>query len=379
MMTYPREKALTGVGLVDLRTQYQMLKSEIDEAVLGVLERGDFILGEDVHRFEAEFADYCDAKYAVGLDSGTSALELALLAVGVGPGDEVLVPVNSFIASAAAVSFTGATPVFVDADPETYNVDVRQLAAKITRRTKAILPVHLYGQPAEMDAIVDLAEQHGLFVIEDACQAHGARWGGRKVGSIGHVGAFSFYPGKNLGAAGDGGAVTTNDPALAERVAMLRNGGQRGKYEHIIQGVNSRLDEMQAAVLRVKLAHLDAWNSARRALAHRYEELLAGSSIELPEERPGAAPEGHVWHLYAIRHPRRDALAAYLKARGIGTGVHYPTPLHLQPAFASLGIGPGAYPVAERQAREELSLPLFPELTADDVAYVANAVRAFEG
>ncbi|MCA1670255.1 MAG: DegT/DnrJ/EryC1/StrS family aminotransferase, partial [Thermomicrobia bacterium] len=221
--------------------------------------------------------------------------------------------------------------------------------------------------------------RHNIPVVEDAAQAHGAMHDGRRVGSIGKIAGFSFYPSKNLGAAGDGGAVTTNDAALAAKVRMLRNGGQRGKYEHVIQGVNSRLDELQGAVLRVKLAHLDAWNAARRRLAHRYDELLAGSGVELPEERSGAAPEGHVWHLFAVRHPRRDALAAYLKERGIGTAVHYPTALHLQPAFASLGLGAGAFPVAERQAREELSLPLYPELTTDEVAYVADAVRAFEG
>lgn len=367
------------IPIASASAQYATIKEEIDAAVHRVLESGWFILNEEVRAFEREFAAYCGADFAVGVGNGTDALMLALRALDIGPGDEVVTVPMTAAFGAFAITMTGATPVFVDIDAATANMDVALLEAAISPRTKAIMPVHLYGQAADLGAIMAIAQRHSIPVVEDAAQAHGAMYDGKRVGSIGKIAGFSFYPSKNLGAAGDGGAVTTNDAALAERVAMLRNGGQRGKYEHVIQGVNSRLDEMQAAVLRVKLAHLDAWNAARRAHAHRYEELLAGSSVELPEERAGAAPEGHVWHLYAIRHPRRDALAAYLKERGIGTGVHYPAALHLQPAFASLGIGPGAYPVAERQAREELSLPLFPELTANEVAYVANAVRAFEG
>jgi dTDP-4-amino-4,6-dideoxygalactose transaminase len=367
------------IPIASAAAQYATIKGEMDAAVHRVLESGWFILGDEVRAFEQEFAAYCGTAYAVGVGNGTDALMLALRALDIGLGDEVITVAMTAAFGAFAITMAGATPVFVDIEPTTANMDPILLEAAITLRTKAIMPVHLYGQAADLGAIMAIAERHGIPVVEDAAQAHGARYDGKRVGSIGTIAGFSFYPSKNLGAAGDGGAVTTNDPALAERVAMLRNGGQRGKYEHLIQGVNSRLDEMQAAVLRVKLAHLDDWNAARRRHAHRYDELLAGSGVELPEERRGAAPEGHVWHLYAVRHPRRDALAAYLKERGIGTGVHYPTALHMQPAFASLGLGPGAFPVSERQAREELSLPLYPEMTADDVAYVADAVRAFEG
>jgi dTDP-4-amino-4,6-dideoxygalactose transaminase len=367
------------IPIASASAQYATIKEEMDAAVYRVLESGWFVLGDEVRAFEREFAAYCGAAYAIGVGNGTDALMLALRALDIGSGDEVITVAMTAAFGAFAITMTGATPVFVDIEPTTANMDPALLERAITPRTRAIMPVHLYGQAADLGAIMAIAERHGIPVVEDAAQAHGAMYDGRRVGSIGRIAGFSFYPSKNLGAAGDGGAVTTNDPLLAERVAMLRNGGQRGKYEHMIQGVNSRLDELQAAILRVKLAHLDDWNAARRRHAHRYDELLAGSSVELPEERPGATPEGHAWHLYAVRHPRRDALAAYLKERGIGTGVHYPAALHMQPAFAALGLGPGAYPVAERQAREELSLPLYPEMTADDVAYVADAVRAFGG
>ncbi len=367
------------IPIASASAQYATIKEETDAAVHRVLRSGWFILGDEVRAFEREFAAYCGTRHAIGVGNGTDALMLALKALGIGPGDEVITVAMTAAFGAFAITMAGATPVFVDIEAKTANMDPALLEAAITPRTKAIMPVHLYGQAADLGAIMAIAERRGIPVVEDAAQAHGAMYDGRRVGSVGRIAGFSFYPSKNLGAAGDGGAVTTDDPELAERVAMLRNGGQRGKYEHLIQGVNSRLDEMQAAVLRVKLAHLDDWNAARRRHARRYDELLAGSGVDLPEERPGAAPEGHVWHLYAVRHPRRDALAAYLKERGIGTGVHYPAALHLQPAFASLGLGPGAYPVAEQQAREELSLPLYPEMTADDVAYVADAVRAFGG
>ncbi len=373
------DTTLRAIPIASAAAQYATIKDETDAAVHRVLDSGWFILGAEVEAFEREFAAYCGVAHAVGVGNGTDALMLALKALDVGPGDEVITVPMTAAFGAFAITMNGATPVFVDIEPGTANMDATLLEQAITPRTKAIMPVHLYGQAADLGAIMAIAARHGIPVVEDAAQAHGALYDGKRVGSIGAIAGFSFYPSKNLGAAGDGGAVTTNDAALAEKVRMLRNGGQRGKYEHVIQGVNSRLDEMQAAVLRVKLAHLDAWNSARRRLAHRYDELLAGSSVELPEERHGAAPEGHVWHLFAVRHPRRDALAAYLKERGIGTAVHYPAALHLQPAFASLGLGVGAYPVAERQAREELSLPLYPELTTEDVAYVADAVRAFEG
>ncbi len=367
------------IPIASASAQYATIKEEIDAAVRRVMESGWFILGDEVRAFEEAFAAYCETRFAIGVGNGTDALMLALKVLDIGPGDEVITVPMTAAFGAFAITMNGATPVFVDIDAATGNMDTTLLEAAITPRTKAIMPVHLYGQAADLGAIMAIAERHGIPVVEDAAQAHGALYDGKRVGSIGLLGGFSFYPSKNLGAAGDGGAVTTNDPALAERVRMLRNGGQRGKYEHIVQGVNSRLDELQAAVLLVKLAHLDDWNAARRRLAYRYDELLAGTNLELPAERPGAPPEGHIWHLYAVRHPRRDALAAYLKERGIGTAVHYPTALHLQPAFASLGLGPGAFPVAERQAREELSLPLYPEMTNDDVDYVASAIRAFEG
>ncbi|MDQ2784369.1 MAG: DegT/DnrJ/EryC1/StrS family aminotransferase [Chloroflexota bacterium] len=367
------------IPIASASAQYATIKDAMDAAVQRVLTSGWFILGAETEAFEREFAAYCGVAHAIGVGNGTDALMLALRALGVGPGDEVITVPMTAAFGAFAITMTGATPVFVDIEAGTANMNPALLERAITPRTKAIMPVHLYGQAADLGAIMAIAARHGLPVVEDAAQAHGALYEGQRVGSIGKIGGFSFYPSKNLGAAGDGGAVTTNDAALAETVRMLRNGGQRGKYEHVIQGVNSRLDEMQAAILRVKLAHLDEWNAARRRLAHQYDELLAGSSVTLPEERPGAAPEGHVWHLFAVRHPRRDALATYLKERGIGTAVHYPTALHLQPAFASLGLGEGAYPVAEQQAREELSLPLYPEMTADEVVFVADAIRAFAG
>lgn len=362
------------IKFVDLNRQYQALKPEIDHAIARVLDRTDFILGEEVRRFEEEFAAYCQANYAVGLDSGTSALELGLRALGIGAGDEVLVPVNSFIASALAVSFTGATPVFVDVDPVTYNADVQRLVRHITPRTKAIMPVHLYGQPAEMDAIMEVAEGYGLFVIEDACQAHGARYKGRRVGSLSHVAAFSFYPGKNLGAYGDGGALVTNDSQIADRARMLRNYGQREKYHHLSLGWNRRLDTLQAAVLRVKLRRLDEWNALRRRWAALYDQLLQGCDVI----RPVASPPGeHVYHLYVIQVEERDRLQAYLAANGIATGIHYPIPIHLQPAYAALGHRVGDFPITERCAPRLLSLPMFPELRADEVERIAGYIRSF--
>ena len=367
------------IPIASAPAQYATIKEEIDAAVHRVLDSGWFILGAEVEAFEEAFARYCGTKYAVGVANGTDALMLALKALGVGPGDEVITAPMTAAFGAFAITMNGATPVFVDIDLATANLDPALLEAAITPRTKAIMPVHLYGQAADLGPILALAARHGIPVVEDAAQAHGAMHDGRRVGSIGTIAGFSFYPSKNLGAAGDGGAVTTDDADLAARVRMLRNGGQQGRYNHVIQGVNSRLDELQAAILAVKLAHLDDWNATRRRLAGRYDELLSGAGVALPELRPGAPPESHVWHLYAVRHPRREALAAYLRERGIGTGVHYPAALHLQPAFASLGLGAGAFPMAERQAREELSLPLYPELTNDEVAYVADAVRAFGG
>jgi dTDP-4-amino-4,6-dideoxygalactose transaminase len=362
------------IKLVDLSRQYRSIKQEVDQAVARALDRADFILGAEVESFEQEFASYCEAACAVGLDSGASALELGLRALGIGAGDEVIVPANTFFASAAAVASVGATPVFADVDPATYTIGVQQIAGHITGRTKAIMPVHLYGQPAEMDQIMELATRRGLLVIEDACQAHGARYKGRRVGSFGHAAAFSFYPGKNLGAYGDGGALVTNDAAIAEAVRVLRNCGQREKYHHVVLGGNHRLDTLQAAVLRVKLARLDEWNEARRTWAKVYDRLLESAEIVRPLAWPTAE---HVFHLYVVEVENRERLQAFLAQRGIATGVHYPIPLHLQPAFAYLGYKPGDFPVAEYSATCVLSLPLFPELLFEEVEFVTSCVLSF--
>jgi dTDP-4-amino-4,6-dideoxygalactose transaminase len=358
--------------LVDLRAQHATLAVEVQAAVERVMTNADFILGADVAAFEEEFAGYCEAQHCVGLDSGMSALELGMRAMGIGPGDEVITPAGSFIASSSAISFTGATPVWVDVERDTYNIDPDLVEAAITGRTKAIMVVHLYGQPASMDRVLEVAGRHGLPVIEDACQSHGARYKGRRTGSMGAFGAFSFYPSKNLGAYGDAGALTTNDAGLAERVHMMRNYGQRAKYEHVYLAWNRRLDTMQAAVLRVKLPHLDAWNQSRRRIASLYGELLAGSpSVLLPHSAPDVE---HVYHLYVIQVDGRDLVQADLAARGIGTGIHYPLPIHLQEAYRGQGFGPGSFPVAEAAARRVLSLPIYPELTEADVRRVAGTV-----
>lgn len=361
------------IKFVDLGRQYASIKPEIDAAIAATLARTDFILGDDVARFEEEFADYCQAAHAVGVDNGAAALELGLRALDIGPGDEVLVPANSFIASASAVSLTGAVPVFVDVDPDTYTIDPRQIEACITDRTRAIMPVHLYGQPADMDAILEIARRLGLYVIEDACQAHGARYKGRRVGAIGHVGAFSFYPGKNLGAYGDGGALVTNDAVIADTVRVLRNCGQREKYRHVLIGGNHRLDTIQAAVLRAKLRHLDTWNNLRRQWAAAYTEILSGAAAT-----PVTAPYAeHVFHLYVVQADERDNLQASLSKEGIGTGIHYPIPIHLQPAYASLGYKQGDFPVTERAAVRSLSLPMFAELSSEEIQFVADRIWSY--
>jgi dTDP-4-amino-4,6-dideoxygalactose transaminase len=360
------------VPFVDLAAQHMAVGDEIDEAIYRVISRTDFILGHDVELFEEEFAAYCQAKHAVGIDSGTSALELALRAFGIGEGDEVITVANSFIASALAISFTGARPVLVDVDPRTYNMDVSLLEDAITPKTRAILPVHLYGQPADMDPIMDIARRHGLIVIEDACQAHGAYYKGKRVGSIGHAAAFSFYPGKNLGAYGDGGMVVTNDERIADSLRMLRNYGQREKYIHLVKGFNRRLDTLQAAVLRVKLKHLDDWNQARKGHAETYRDILSNAGIAVPEE---ASYAHSVHHLYVIQLDDRDSVASRLHVRGISTGIHYPVPIHLQPAYAELGYGPGSFPVTECLAPRILSLPMYPELRAELIDHVTSEVR----
>ena len=362
------------VPFVDLAAQYGSISAEITEAVSKVIRETDFILGREVCLFEEEFAAFCQTKFAVGVDSGTSALELALRAYEIGPGDEVITAANSFIASALAISHAGATPVLVDVDEDTYTIDVAAIERAITPHTKAIIPVHLYGHPADMDPIVQLAKRHGLVVIEDACQAHGARYKGERAGSLGHAAAFSFYPGKNLGAYGDAGVVVTSDDAVAKRLGMLRNYGQKEKYQHMFRGYNRRLDTLQAAVLRIKLKHLEEWNDARRQHAKNYSRLLGQTGIAVPR---AAAHCESVWHLYVIQIDQRDALKEHLAGRGIGVGIHYPIPIHLQPAYRDLGYRPGAFPVTEKCARRILSLPMYAELTPEIVNRVADSACEF--
>jgi len=362
------------VPFVDLAAQYRAISVEIDEAVSRVIRDTDFILGREVSLFEEEFASFCEAKWAIGVDSGTSALELALRAYEIGPGDEVITAANSFIASALAISHAGATPVLVDVDPDTYTINAAAIEKAISPRTKGIIPVHLYGHPADMDPIVQLAERHGLVIIEDACQAHGARYKGKRTGSLGHAAAFSFYPGKNLGGYGDGGMVVTGDQAVAKRLEMLRNYGQKEKYQHMFRGYNRRLDTLQAAVLRVKLKHLDGWNDARRQHAKSYRRLLEQSGIVTPY---AVAHAEAVWHLYVIRVDQRDAMKEYLASRGISVGIHYPIPIHLQPAYRDLGYRQGDFPVTEEYARQILSLPMYAELTPEVIGRVAETASEF--
>jgi dTDP-4-amino-4,6-dideoxygalactose transaminase len=364
------------VPLLDLKAQYASIKHEIDEAMSRVVDSADFILGEELERFESEFATFCEVKHCVGVDSGLSALELVLRAWGIGPGDEVITAANTFIATALAISNTGAVPVLVDVDPETCNMDADAVRSAITARTKVLVPVHLYGMPADMDRINALAAQYGLAVVEDACQAHGAKYRGRRAGSLGHAAAFSFYPGKNLGAYGDGGAIVTSDDALAEQLRILRNYGQRGKYIHCTRGFNRRLDTLQAAILRVKLRHLDEWNLTRDQHARNYHELLLNSSVTLP---CASAHIDSVWHLYVVRTSSRDALKVHLDAAGIVTGMHYPTPIHMQGAYADAGYRNGDFPVTERLAREVLSLPMYAELEPHALKRTAEAIISNTG
>lgn len=359
------------VPFLDLRTQYHSIKQEIDTAVLGLFESAQFVLGDEVKSFEEEFSSYSGAAWGMGVNSGTSALHLALLAAGVGPGDEVITVPFTFVATAAAIVYTGARPVFVDIDRVTYTMDPTQIEAAITSRTKAILPVHLYGQPADMDPILAIARRHGLVVIEDAAQAHGAEYKGRRAGGMGDFGCFSFYPGKNLGAFGEGGMVVTSNPEFARKVRILRDWGAERKYEHIEKGYNYRLEGVQGAVLRVKLRHLEAWTEARRANAALYSAMLADSDVGLP--RP-AANTRHVFHVYGILARDRATLQSRLQAEGIQTGIHYPTPVHLLPAYADLGYREGQFPHSEYVARHELSLPMYPELTPASIERVVRCV-----
>ena len=355
----------------DLKLQYQAIKIELDRAMQSVLDSGWFILGKNVNAFEAEFASYCGTAFAVGVGNGTDALQLALMACGIGAGDEVITTPLSATFTALAISATGALPRFVDIDPHTYNLDPTRLEEAIGPRTKAILPVHLYGQPAAMDSILSIARERGLWVIEDAAQAHGAQYKGVKAGALADIGCFSFYPSKNLGAFGDGGMVVTNDPDIAEKVRTLRNGGQKARYDHQVLGRNSRLDELQAAILRVKLAHLDRWNDRRRHIAALYTALLS-DTVEPPIEVPQVK---HVYHLYVVRCSDRSALQAYLTERGVGTAVHYPIPIHLQKAYRQLNLGPGSFPAAEQAAEQVLSLPIYPELTDTKVRQIAACIQ----
>ena len=363
------------VPFVDLKAQYYSIKSEIDAAIAGVLESTQFVLGNEVARFEEEFAVYCGGDHGVAVNSGTSALHLALLAAGIGPGDEVITVPFTFVATVAAIGYTGARPVFVDVDPHTYTMDVSRVEAAITPRTKAILPVHLYGQSVDLDPLMEVAKRHNLVLIEDAAQAHGAEYKGRRVGGIGDLGCFSFYPGKNLGAYGEGGMVVTNNPEYTRHIRMLRDWGAERKYEHVLKGYNYRMEGIQGAILRVKLCHLEKWTELRRAHASQYDRLLADTCVTVPTAMPWAR---HVYHVYAVRVRNRDTVQRFLQTRGVHTGIHYPIPVHLLPAHADLGYHAGDFPCSERVAAEELSLPMFPELEERHIEEVALGIRELD-
>ena len=359
------------IPFVDLKAQYLSIKDEIDQAIAGVLESAQFVLGEEVATFERDFASYVRASHAIAVNSGTSALHLALLAAGIGPGDEVVTVPFTFVATTAAIGMAGARATYCDIDPRSFTMDPAKLAAAIGPKTKAVMPVHLYGQAADMDPILEIARARGLVVIEDACQAHGAEYKGRRVGTLGDLGCFSFYPGKNLGAYGEGGAVVTDRDDFAEKVRLLRDWGSPEKYKHVLRGYNYRMEGMQGAILRVKLAHLDDWNRARRNRAERYAAVLP-EGVGLPQVMPWAT--AHVFHVYAVRTARRAELITRLRERGVQTGIHYPIPVHLQPAYADPEFGEGSFPHSETAAREVLSLPMFPELTDEQIGQVAEAL-----
>jgi dTDP-4-amino-4,6-dideoxygalactose transaminase len=360
------------VPFLDLKSQYQSIKPEIDAAVTRILESSQFVLGEEVAGFEREFAAYCGAPHGIGVNSGTSALHLAFLAAGIGPGDEVITIPHTFVATVAAIRYTGARPVFVDVDPVSFTMDPTQVEAAITSRTRAIAPVHLYGHPADMDPILEIARRHKLVVVEDAAQAHGARYKGKPVGSMGDLACFSFYPGKNLGAYGEGGMVVTSNEEYARIIRMLRDWGQDRKYHHLLAGYNYRLEGMQGAILRVKLRYLEKWTEARRAHAARYRELLADTGLGLPAESKDAR---HVYHVYAVRTRERDALMKSLGERGVQTGIHYPVPVHLQPAYADAAWKQGSFPHSEQAADEVMSLPMYPEMTEEHLQAVSQALH----
>jgi dTDP-4-amino-4,6-dideoxygalactose transaminase len=367
--------AIPCVPFVDLHAQHLSIRTDLEAALRRVLDKSAFILSEEVKAFESEFAAFIGAAYAVGVSSGFDALRLSLLGLGIGAGDEVIVPANTYIATAFAVSATGATPVLVDVEEERFGINVLALEKLITDRTKVVIPVHLYGQACDMDGVSETARRHGLYIIEDACQAHGAGWKGKTCGTLGNAGCFSFYPSKNLGAAGDAGMIVTNDRALAHKLQILRDYGQESKYTHVIKGWSSRLDGIQAALLRVKLVHLDTWNEQRAHHAALYGISLANlPGLWTP---PSLSSPDHIFHLYVVRARSRDALMEYLSHRGIQTGIHYPVPIHLQPAYAELGHRRGDFPVAEQLAEEILSLPMYPELTQEQIELVTRTVREF--
>ncbi|KYC37754.1 erythromycin biosynthesis sensory transduction protein eryC1 [Scytonema hofmannii PCC 7110] len=364
------------IPFVDLKSQYTSIKDEINSAVLKVLESTQFILGDEVANLEKEFSGYCGADYGIAVNTGTSALHLALLAAGVGPGDEVITVSFTFVATVAAIYYTGATPVFVDIDPVSYTIDTTQIEKAITERTKAILPVHLYGQPVDMEPILEIARRHNLIVIEDAAQAHGAEYKGQRVGSLGDIGCFSFYPGKNLGAYGEGGMVVTSNPEYARTMRMLRDWGQERRYHHVLKGYNYRMDGIQGAILRVKLRYLDKWTEARRTHAALYDQLLADTGVTTPTVMPYSH---HVYHVYAIASQHRDALQQSLQEQGIQTGIHYPIPVHLQKAYSYLEYKPGDFPHSEQAAKEVLSLPMYAELTTAQIYTVADNIKIPQG
>jgi dTDP-4-amino-4,6-dideoxygalactose transaminase len=364
------------VPFFELVTQYRDLREEILESLDRTCRGASFVLGEEVEQFEREFAEYCGAAHCVGVNSGTSALHLALLAAGVQPGDEVVTSPNTFVATAEAISYTRASPVFVDVRPETGNIDPELLERTITERTRAIVPVHLYGRPAELESILEVADRHGVALIEDACQAHGATYRGSRVGAFGLAAAFSFYPAKNLGAYGEGGALTTDDDDVAEFARAMRHHGQVRRYWHDAVGFNYRMDGFQGAVLRIKLRRLDEWTARRRELAALYRELLAEAKLELPEDSPDAEC---VYHLFAVYADGRDSVRAALDERGVGTAIHFPVPVHLQKAYAGLGYARGAFPHTERACERVFSMPLYPEMPLDHVEYAGSALAEIVG
>lgn len=363
------------INFVDLKRQYSSIKDEVDTAINVVIKNTQFILGENLEKFEEEFAKYCGVKHAIGVASGTDALILSIKALGIGNGDEIISVPNTFVSTIDAIVHNGATPKFVDINPKTYNINADTIENMITAKTKAILPVHLFGQAADMGAIMEIADNHNLKVIEDACQAHGAEYKSRKVGSFGNAACFSFYPGKNLGAYGDGGIIVTNDEEIADKVRLLRNYGQRVKYHHSLIGYNSRLDDLQSAILRVKLRHLDKWNRMRNENANKYAKFLSHLENVITPFNPGFP--NHVFHLYAIRCPKRDQLKKWLFDKDISTGIHYPIPVHLQESYTAFDYKKGTFPLTEKYSDELLSLPMFPELEEGEIAYVCSSVEEF--